>query len=186
MKKVLIVLAVIISVGAKAQSFGSMASLSTGVDGISGYGYNGWVSGKKFGVEYSYAASSSTLKNPDSDFSYYISNSFGVTYILKSQLENTHVILGGGVQSVYSETFGTKTVTGVVPGFTTNVPGQSSTKSHYYSYQVPNNRWQRDVMPYFSVAVEHNVNSIFNVRARVEGGSVIMAGVGLGIRISNL
>jgi hypothetical protein len=164
-----------------------MANVSNGVKGINGYGYNGWISGKKFGVEYSYAVSSSNIMtNPDADFSYYVSNSFGVTYVLKSELENTHIILGGGVQSVYSETFGTKTITGVIPGFTTNVPGQYSTKSQYYNYDVPNMSWQKDVLPYFSVAVEHNVNSIFTVKARVEGGIVVMAGIGIGIRVSNL
>jgi hypothetical protein len=78
---------------------------------------------------------------------------------------------------------GTKTITGVIPGFTTNVPGQSSTKSHYYNYDIPNNRWESSYFPYISTGITAKLNSIFNFRGQVVLGKTFSIGMGIGIII---
>ena len=163
MKKVLLSLAIIATLGAKAQTLGTLGGVSGSQSG-SGYSWGAWIEGKKIGFEYNYSVSASNLNlvnistNPNVDFSYYIANSFGVTYKAAINL-NTSSFVGGGLQSIYSETISTDT---------------------------KKNKWQQDVLPYISFGYTTRLNDIFNFRGEAILGKAFSVGVGIGININKL
>jgi hypothetical protein len=164
MKKVLLSLAIIATLGAKAQSLGTLGGVS-GTESGSGYSWGAWIEGKSFGFEYNYSVSASNLNlinistNPNVDFSYYIANSFGVTYKAAIKSSNVFSFVGAGIQSIYSETIST-----------------TSEK----------NKWRQEVLPYVSFVYTTRLNDIFNIRGEAILGKAFSAGIGIGININKL
>jgi len=165
MKKttILLVLTILITLSAKSQSIESIGT-TAGVAGTNqngnGYVYGVWIQGNKFGAEYHYSISTSHLQiNNDLtnvNFSYYIANSFGITYKTAKTLNGSGFV-GLGMQSIYSETISTK-----------------------------NNLWQQDYLPYVSFGGTTRLNDIFNLRGEVIIGKVYSIGLGIGMNINRL
>ena len=161
MKKILLSLAIIATLGAKAQSIGTKGGYAAGL-GNYGPSWGAWVDGGKLGIEYNYSISNSELKVSNDfsnvDFSYYISHSFGITYKLKPESDGAgRTYIGGGLQSIYSEEISSR-----------------------------GTRWQKDLLPYISLGVETNLNEAINFRAGLILGKVPTINAGFGIRLTNL
>jgi hypothetical protein len=166
MKKVLLVLAIGISMGAAAQSIGTIGGVSGSAGSGSGYSWGAWIEGKTIGFEYNYSISASNLNmtnigintTDDFDFSYYKANSFGITAKAAMNL-NASSFVGAGIQSIYSETISTDT---------------------------KKNKWRQDILPYLSFGYMTRLNDVFNFRGEAIIGKAFSVGVGIGININRL
>jgi len=137
-----------------AQSIGSFYG-STGSNNQLNACWGAWVSTEKFGIEYSYSTNINLDIFEKYDYITRTAQSYGVTYVMETEIPHLKCIPGIGVQSVYST----------------------------FDKEIHNKIWQKDIYPYVSIAGEYDLNSVFNLRIRLQVGQVSNVGAGVGIRL---
>ena len=157
MNKILLVLTLTLgALVSKSQSIGTFVGLTTKSNSQLNGSWGGWISTEKFGIEYSYSSSVNTdIVVRKDDYLSRISKSYGVTYIIESDIPHLSYIPSVGVQYNYST----------------------------FDKQIHNKTWTKDIYPYVSISGEYDLNSALNVRVRMQIGKVSTIGAGIGIRL---
>ena len=157
MNKILLVLTLTLgTLVSNGQSIGTFAGLTTKSNNQLNGSWGGWISTQKFGIEYSYSSSVNTdIVVRKDDYLSRTSKSYGVTYIIKTDIPHLNCIPSVGIQSNYST----------------------------FDKQIHNKTWTKDVYPYASISGEYDLNSALNIRIRMQIGKVSTIGAGIGIRL---
>ena len=205
MKKILLSLAIIATLGAKAQSIGSIGGLTLTKESkyYNTVLYGAWIDFGKFGVQYS---TSGSLNGSQSEMNDYIngrskefnagivSQNYGVFVNLKSNL-----YVGGGIQSsryynaetIESTIYTTVSTPITVPGAYTpglgyitppRVVGAKLT-SKAENITVPTVVLHDKVTPYGVIGIKYDLGTSFIGRAEVMISKVSSINVGIGIKI---